>query len=72
MAAVHPGGAGIPRTAGELWKDPLESHEVPGGGERGEVYFQVHSASDRTLMSRPGKDQVPVCSDDDSRCSTTV
>lgn len=50
VAAVHPGGAGTPRPAAELWEDPLESHEVPGGAERGEVHVQVHSVSDRTLV----------------------
>lgn len=51
MAAVHPGGAGTSRTAGELRQDPLESHEVSGRGERGEFHFQIHSSSDGTLMS---------------------
>ncbi len=57
MAAVHPGRAGSPRTARELWKDPLESHEVSGGGERGEVHFQIHSNPDRALMSSPERSQ---------------
>lgn len=47
MAAVHPGGAGRLWPAGELQQDPLESHEVLGGGERGEVHLQIHSAADR-------------------------
>lgn len=51
MAAVHPGGAGTSRTARELRQDPLESHEVSGRGECGEVHFQIYSTSDRTLMS---------------------
>lgn len=50
MAAVHPGGDGSARPAAKLRKDPLESHEVPGGGERGEVHLQIHFASDRTLV----------------------
>lgn len=54
MAAVHPGGAGTPRTARELWQDSLESDEVSGGGERGEVHFQVYSDSDWPLMKDPG------------------
>uniref|UniRef100_A0A671U938 UTP6 small subunit processome component n=1 Tax=Sparus aurata TaxID=8175 RepID=A0A671U938_SPAAU len=29
------------------------SHEVPGGGECGEVHFQIYSPANRTLMSRP-------------------
>lgn len=49
MAAVHPGGAGPSRTARELQQGPLESHEVPGRGERGEVHLQIHSAADGTL-----------------------
>lgn len=51
VAAVHPGGAGTPWTAWELWQDPLESHEVSGGGECGEIHFQIYSTSDWTLMS---------------------
>lgn len=58
MAAVHPGGAGTPGTARELWQDPLESYEVFGGGECGEVHFEIHSTSNRTLMSNPEKVQV--------------
>lgn len=54
MAAVHPGGAGTFRTAGKLWQDSLESHEVSGRGECGELHFQIYSTSDRTLMSRSG------------------
>lgn len=38
VAAVHPGGDGASGTARELWQDPLESHEVSGRGERGEVH----------------------------------
>lgn len=49
VAAVHPGGAGTSRTARELQQDPLESHEVSGRGERGEVHLQIHSAADGTL-----------------------
>lgn len=50
MAAVHPGGDGSSWPARKLRKDPLESHEVLGGGERGEIHLQIHSASDRTLV----------------------
>lgn len=52
VAAVHPGGAGTFRTAGKLWQDSLESHEVSGRGECGELHFQIYSTSDWTLMSR--------------------
>lgn len=50
MAAVHSGGAGTQRTARELWQDPLESHEVSGGGQCGEIHLQIYSTSDWTLM----------------------
>lgn len=76
MAAVHPRGAGTPRTAGELWQDPLESHEVSGGGECGEIHLQIYSTPDWTLMSRRvrrsrrwGSDKYNKCSD---KCLTTV
>lgn len=49
MAAVHPGGAGSSGAAGQLQQDPLESHEVSGRGERGEVHLQIHPAADGTL-----------------------
>lgn len=51
VAGVHPGGVGTPRPAGELRQDSLASHEVPGGGERGDVHVQIHSPPDRTPVS---------------------
>lgn len=60
VAAVHPGGARTSRTARELRQDPLESHEVSGGGERGEVHHQIHSASDRTLVRRKEVRAAPI------------
>lgn len=60
VAAVHPGGARTSRAARELRQDPLESHEVSGGGERGEVHHQIHSASDRTLVRRKEVRAAPI------------
>ena len=51
VAGLHQGGAGDTRTAGELWQAVLESHEAAGGGECGEICFQLYAAPDRTPLN---------------------
>lgn len=52
VAAVHPGGTGTLWKPRKLWQDPLESHEVSGRRECGEIHLQVYTAADWTPISR--------------------